>query len=255
MWGAIIGAVVALISTLVTSNQQETANQHAAQWQYDAQQKLIRDQNAYNTPVEQIKRFQEAGLNPNLIYGQGNPGNQSTSGTAPSMIPKDFGSINQALQKAGGLGGDILQNELTRSQINAVNASTRQRNAQVQVNELQARVLAANPLLDEEGFKATIQSLKAAAELKGEDTKLRRTQADVADKASGHVVAKIFAEVQNLEQKFRLAQLDEKLKAEVLKSKEFQNAILEVQKKFMADGEVGANQIYQFITLLLTKIL
>lgn len=255
MWGAIIGAVVALISTLVTSNQQETQNQHAAQWQLDAQNQLIDKQNQYNTPEEQMKRFQTAGLNPNLIYGTGNPGNQSTAGTAPSMIPKDFGAINQALSNAGGLGANILQNELTRSQINAVNATTRQRNAQVQVNELQARVLAANPLLDEEGFKATIQSLKAAAELKGEDTKLRRVQADVADKASGHVVAKIFNEVQNLEQKFRLGELDEKLKAEVLKSKEFQNAILEVQKKFMADGEVGANQIYQFITLLLTKIL
>lgn len=34
-------------------------------------------QNAYNTPVAQMQRFEVAGLNPNLIYGQGNSGNAS----------------------------------------------------------------------------------------------------------------------------------------------------------------------------------
>lgn len=32
-------------------------------------------QNDYNSPQAQMARFQEAGLNPNLIYGQGNSGN------------------------------------------------------------------------------------------------------------------------------------------------------------------------------------
>lgn len=39
-------------------------------------------QNAYNTPAEQMKRFKDAGLNPNLIYGQGNSGN---AGSAPQF--------------------------------------------------------------------------------------------------------------------------------------------------------------------------
>ena len=36
-------------------------------------------QNAYNTPAEQMRRLQEAGLNPNLMYGQGNVGNAPTA--------------------------------------------------------------------------------------------------------------------------------------------------------------------------------
>ena len=36
-------------------------------------------QNQYNSPAEQMKRFQEAGLNPHLIYGQGSSGNASTA--------------------------------------------------------------------------------------------------------------------------------------------------------------------------------
>lgn len=33
--------------------------------------------NAYNTPMKQMERFKQAGLNPHLIYGQGNAGNTS----------------------------------------------------------------------------------------------------------------------------------------------------------------------------------
>lgn len=39
--------------------------------------KAVRDMNQYNSPHEQMLRYAEAGLNPNLIYGQGSPGNQS----------------------------------------------------------------------------------------------------------------------------------------------------------------------------------
>lgn len=35
-------------------------------------------QNEYNTPFAQMQRFKEAGLNPNLIYGQGSSGNATT---------------------------------------------------------------------------------------------------------------------------------------------------------------------------------
>ena len=44
-------------------------------------------QNDYNTPAQQMSRFSEAGLNPNLVYSQGNAGNatsiQSGSLSAP----------------------------------------------------------------------------------------------------------------------------------------------------------------------------
>lgn len=34
--------------------------------------------NEYNLPENQMKRFKDAGLNPNLIYQQGSPGNSSS---------------------------------------------------------------------------------------------------------------------------------------------------------------------------------
>ena len=36
-------------------------------------------QNEYNSPQAQMKRFEEAGLNPALIYSQGNPGNATNA--------------------------------------------------------------------------------------------------------------------------------------------------------------------------------
>lgn len=41
-------------------------------------------QNAYNTPAAQMQRFTDAGLNPNLVYGQGNNGNASSMHEAAS---------------------------------------------------------------------------------------------------------------------------------------------------------------------------
>jgi len=36
-------------------------------------------QNWYNSPQQQMERFNDAGLNPNLIYGQGTPGQQTST--------------------------------------------------------------------------------------------------------------------------------------------------------------------------------
>lgn len=40
-------------------------------------------QNQYNTPEMQMQRMREAGLNPNLMYGQGNTGNAAPAPKAP----------------------------------------------------------------------------------------------------------------------------------------------------------------------------
>lgn len=61
-------------------------------------------QNAYNSPVEQMKRFREAGLNPNLIYGQTNMA----------------GSIGTP--SAGGSASPISTNILAREQVRNLHA-------------------------------------------------------------------------------------------------------------------------------------
>ncbi|UPW40795.1 DNA pilot protein [Sigmofec virus UA08Rod_6800] len=50
-------------------------NYQAAKDTNDTNVDLWREQAAYNTPAKQVQRWRDAGLNPNLMYGQGTSGN------------------------------------------------------------------------------------------------------------------------------------------------------------------------------------
>ncbi|AXH75011.1 MAG: DNA pilot protein [Microviridae sp.] len=52
-------------------------NKKLSELAYQRDQQQVSEMNKYNSPKEQMKRFGDAGLNPNLIYQQGNSGNQS----------------------------------------------------------------------------------------------------------------------------------------------------------------------------------
>lgn len=52
----------------------------------------------YNSPQAQMQRFSEAGLNPNLIYGQGSNGNMSN---APQMVTPQAPEISKEMQELG----------------------------------------------------------------------------------------------------------------------------------------------------------
>jgi len=258
MWGAIIAGVVALVGSLIAGQQQKkgaerqaAANQALAKTQNDANQKYLNQQLEYNKPENQMQRFQAAGLNPNLIYGQGSPGNQTAPLSYPDIKPADFQTRTNAMDTLQAFN----QNRLMQSQVNAQNAQTMQRTAMVEVNRLQARVLEKNPLLNDGAFSAIIDNLKATALLK-EKQVTGQSIRNVNEAGLGNAqIVKIYKETDLLVQKFNLGTQDQAIKAEILKSKEFQNAILEVQKRFMTDGDITPQHIVQFIQLLLMKAL
>ncbi len=61
-------------------------NREMEQWQRENQANLDfwNMQNAYNSPQAQMERYQSAGLNPNLIYGQSNTADQVTAASSPN---------------------------------------------------------------------------------------------------------------------------------------------------------------------------
>lgn len=71
------------------------ANRKWSNQQYDKQYndniKFWQMQNEYNTPQAQMQRYEQAGLNKNLIYGQGNSGNAGSIST-PDVQPVQFKS-------------------------------------------------------------------------------------------------------------------------------------------------------------------
>lgn len=79
------------------------AQKEEAELAYQRSVEMWNMQNAYNSPQAQMARFKEAGLNPHLMYGQGNAGNASS---APSYQPPaqqyryQAGNYGAALQSA-----------------------------------------------------------------------------------------------------------------------------------------------------------
>lgn len=249
-----------VVGGLISQNRQAKHNRQLAESQNAANERYLQEQLQYNSPVSQMRRFQEAGLNPHLIYGQGNPGNQSQSLTYPDIKPTDY---QGAFQNIGPL---LNQSLLTQSQVQATDAKTRQTYVMTQLNELQKRVLEKNPLLDQAGFKAIIDALKSSAEIKGSEATLKGIESGfykktIEKEGEGEYYKgtigemKLWKEFDLLEQRFKLGSLDAKLKAQVVTSKEFQNVLLEIQKRWMADGEITPQHILNFIQMFLMKML
>lgn len=240
--------VADLLGGIFGAKKQASSNMAIARYQAEANQRLLQQQLDYDRPVNQMARFAEAGLNPHLIYGQGTPGNQGQPLRSPDIAPTNWQDVFRVSPVAS-------QYSLARAQTQAIDANTRQTTVVTELRKLESQVVARNPLLHDGAFKATIDSMISSAAIKGSEVRTAAVGAETAEASKGWTVSKLMNEVQLLEQQFKLGELDQKIKAEVLNSKQFQNAILEVQKKFLADGNIGPAQIYQFIQLLLMKAL
>lgn len=97
--GPLIGAALINGAGTLLSNFQDT---YLTNKQMENQRELLAEQrewdlaqwhrqNEYNSPASQMERFEAAGLNPNLMYDQGNPGLagtiQTSAGQAPAYKP------------------------------------------------------------------------------------------------------------------------------------------------------------------------
>lgn len=65
--------------------QQNAYNSQAATTSYIRMREMWEDENKYNAPTAQMARYKEAGLNPNLIYGQSNPSAGFSSAPSSSV--------------------------------------------------------------------------------------------------------------------------------------------------------------------------
>lgn len=70
-----VNAGTGLLGTILTNK----ANKRMADTAFQRNIQMWNMQNAYNSPQAQMERFKSAGLNPNLIYGQGSAGNAASA--------------------------------------------------------------------------------------------------------------------------------------------------------------------------------
>lgn len=89
-----LGFAGSLATSLVGNKYQQEADDR----NYRRQIELWDKQNEYNKPVNQMARLEEAGLNPNLMYGQISAGNATQPGYTGSGVAK-FDLNSNALMK------------------------------------------------------------------------------------------------------------------------------------------------------------
>lgn len=110
------------INTERVNRQQQRYNEKWYNRQLGDNINLWRMQNEYNTPAAQMARFKEAGLNPNLIYGQGNPGNAAQL-SRPDLQPTQFRMNEQAFANVGRQSLDSIYDiQLKQAQVDNLRA-------------------------------------------------------------------------------------------------------------------------------------
>lgn len=167
-----------------------TANREMAElaWQKDLE--MWNRQNDYNNPSAQMERMKNAGLNPHLIYGQGNVGNASSmpNYNAPSQdynyLPPS--NLAETLQQASNIA-------LGTAQINNIEATTQKTKAET-----------ANALLSSGLIKSDADYKKLMVQFAPElmDTQLQASKAGLKSTNADIILKEVEAEIRSIEAQY-----------------------------------------------------
>lgn len=109
--GSVIGAIGQVASGLPQMLRTDQMNKQSQKWsermyqrQFDDNVNFWRMQNEYNTPEQQMQRYRDAGLNPNLAYGMGNSGNAGSISTPTPQRPE----FNDRVPNTSDLGMNMI---------------------------------------------------------------------------------------------------------------------------------------------------
>ena len=127
--GAIIAGASSILGSMLNAKSTSDNNK--------LQQQLVNDANAYNTPGMQMQRFQNAGLNPYMMLGQVNAGNQTS---VASTSPVDYSS---GIQGVGNAANTLIQAASANSQIGVNDATIAKTKSETALNMIDAQTRAA----------------------------------------------------------------------------------------------------------------
>ena len=186
--GAIISGVAGLAAGGISAGVSASNNRKQRNEQRYLQQKSIDEnilqwnrENNYNTPSAQMQRFKDAGLNPNLIYGQSNTASSMTPASDVPEAKMPHNSVAEGIQSMMQMHEIQNQDKLVDSQVEFNKAKAAEATGQVdklkqEVSNLQIQ---AEVLGKELGFKdEQIKNLQKVTEQVGESIKLLQTQRD-----------------------------------------------------------------------------
>lgn len=233
------------------ASYQNKLNRQNAEWVLAQNQKLLQEQRIYDSPESQMLRYRDAGLNPHLIYDKVAGTNTPISmGNIPGV---QMGSVDASYPD---IAGDFMHAQLAQTQMGLTEAKTIESEARQELMGLQRAIAATNPMLNPSVYERTIDVLMSTGELKlKEQSYLMQSRSNIEGGGDERFKQKIDQEIEAMAQKLGLNTKDLEIKNKILQSKEYENALKEIQLKWMKDADITPQHIYQGLMLLLTKMM
>lgn len=245
-----IGLATGAVNTAAGMFGQKKAykyNKRLAAYTFEKNMELLKYQLDYNSPKSQMARYAEAGLNPNLIYGQGTPGNMESRPEYPQVKGPDYSFL-------ANLGTQIAQSNLMAAQTDLTKVKTQESGVKQDLMRQQENVLKANPYLNEAYVNAMVTNIESIAKLKEQEANFM-TQGQKYEGYTTQGEKKMYLQIEQMAQQYGLNDADQKLKAEILQSKKFQNELQKIQLDWMKNGDITPQHLYMGLMLLLQKLM
>lgn len=170
---AAIGAAATLIGGAFGNRSRKKESKRQRNWNED----MWNRQNAYNTPSMQMQRLKDAGLNPALMYGQGNVGNaEKVQGYQQPQIE----NIGAGMAQSAAAGAQL---SLVNAQKKNIEADTANKEQNTILQTEQAANLIASTLNINAQRAKTIQetlNLKQVGKILEFDKAIKQVEADRA---------------------------------------------------------------------------
>lgn len=227
-------------------------NRENSQWLLEQNKRLQDEQRAYDSPSAQRARYIAAGVNPNIGFG-------GSGGNAGGAFPIDAGNVGSVnIQPPSASYPDIAGSFLAAGQMSAQTQLAEQRVQESRTNQALKEVMIdiqkTNPMLQPWVADWVATSMSETARLKTFEARSWMGGTHGGTEPM-NITKRVNAEIEAMSQRLGLNVLDMGIKNKIFESKEFENAIKQIQVKWLEDAEMTPEHVRQGLMLILSKMI